>query len=208
MALQSHLYSPAILLPEPRIAQDLRRHRRVQLAISGRFMRADRQEYPCEVKDISVGGASVMSAVLPEAGERVIAYFDQLGGIEGVVGRTFAAGFAFQFRITAYKKEKLAAQITWLMNRDAFPDEAGRQHERVGVNGRKSKLKLEDGVVIDVDVLDVSSSGASLGTSARPAIGSEVFIGKIKAFVRRHHDGGIGLQFAVMQDVNTLRQGF
>ena len=208
MALQSQLYSPAIMLPEPRIAQDLRRHRRIQLALAGRFMRADRQEYPCEVKDISVGGASVTSAVLPEAGERVIAYFDQLGGIEGIVGRTFPTGFAFQFRITAHKKEKLAAQITWLMNRDAFPDEAGRQHERVGVNGRKSKLKLEDGIVIDVDVLDVSSSGTSLGTSARPAIGSEVFIGKIKAFVRRHHDGGVGLQFAVMQDVNALRQSF
>ena len=208
MALQSQLYSPAIMLPEPRIAQDLRRHRRIQLALAGRFMRADRQEYPCEVKDISVGGASVTSAVLPEAGERVIAYFDQLGGIEGIVGRTFPKGFAFQFRITAHKKEKLAAQITWLMNRDAFPDETGRQHERVGVNSRKSKLKLEDGIVIDVDVLDVSSSGTSLGTSARPAIGSEVFIGKIKAFVRRHHDGGVGLQFAVMQDVNALRQSF
>ena len=208
MALQSQLFNPAILLPEPRIAQDLRRHRRVKIALSGRFMRADRQEYPCEVKDISVGGVSVVSSVLPEAGERVIAYFDQLGGIEGVVGRTFITGFAFQFRITAHKKEKLAVQITWLMNRDAFSDEAGRQHERVGVYDRKSKLKLEDGVVIDVDVQDVSSSGASLGTSARPAIGSEVFIGKIKAFVRRHHDGGIGLQFAVMQDVNSLRQGF
>ena len=208
MALQSQSYNPAVRLPEPRIAQDLRRHRRVQLSLPGRFMRADRQEFTCEVKDISVGGASVSCAVNPDVGERVIAYFDQLGGIEGVVGRTFADGFAFQFRITSHKKEKLAAQITWLMNRDDFSDETGRQHERVGLNGRKSKLKFEDGVVIDVDVLDVSSSGTSLGTSARPVIGSEVFIGKIKAFVRRHHDGGIGLQFAVTQDVNALRQGF
>jgi hypothetical protein len=206
MALHAQLFSTAKDRPAPRIAPDLRRHRRVQLTLSGRFMRADRNEYPCELKDISVGGASVSCATGVTIGERIVAYFDQLGGLEGLVTRTFVHGFAMQFKVTAHKKEKLAAQLTWLINRDAFPDDAGRKHERVGIAGRKTKLKLDDGIVIEVDVLDISASGTSLGTSARPPIGSEVLVGKIKAFVRRHHDKGIGLQFAEMQDINALRQ--
>ena len=207
MSVQAQLFNPIAPRQEPRVTPDLRRHRRVQLALSGRFMRADRNEYPLEVKDISVGGASVASPVSVEIGERIVAYVDQLGGFDGLITRTFPGGFAFQFKVTAHKKEKLAAQLTWLINRDAFPEDAGRQHERVGVSDRKTKLKLEEGILIEVDVLDVSAAGASLGTSARPAIGTEVFVGKIKAFVRRHHDKGVGVQFAEMQDLNTLRQG-
>ena len=205
MSLQAQVFSVASR-KEPRVLPDLRRHRRVQLQLQGRFMRADRNEYPCELKDISVDCASIASSTGIEMGERVVAYFDHIGGLEGTVTRTFEGGFAIQFKVTAHKKEKLAAQLTWLINRDAFPEEAGRRHERVGVSGGKTKLKLEEGIVIDVDVLDVSASGASLGTSARPPIGSEVFVGKFKAFVRRHHDKGIGLQFVQMQDLAVLRQ--
>ena len=50
-------------------------------------------------------------------GERVVAYFDHIGGIEGVVVRVFDGGFAFSIAATKHKREKLAAQLTWLANR-------------------------------------------------------------------------------------------
>lgn len=207
MSMHTQLFNAAAPRATPRITPDLRRHRRVQLKLAGRFMRADRNEYPCEIKDISVGGASVTCPVAVEIGERVVAYFEHLGGLDGLVSRTFEGGFACQFKVTSHKKEKLAAQLTWLINRELFPDDAGRQHERVGVSGGKTKLKLDDGIVIEVSVLDVSATGVSLGTSARPAIGSEALVGKLKAYVRRHHDKGIGLQFAEKQDLSALRNG-
>lgn len=205
------LLSPALrrearLSKVPRIVPDLRRHRRVPLLLTGRFMREDRQEYPCELQDISVGGAGIASAVPVQVNERIVAYFEHLGGIEATVTRVYRDGFAVQFKTSAHKREKLAAQITWLINRDAFPEPAGRQHERIGTSGRKARLRTDENITIDVDVLDISSSGASVGTAARTPIGTPVMLGNFKAVVRRHHDQGLGLQFEQMQDVEVLRR--
>ena len=208
MSLHSQVLNRVSARNDSRIIPDLRRHRRVQLVLPGRFMRADRQEFACELKDISVGGASVVSDVAVETGEKIVAYFEHIGGLEGVVTRTLNKGFAFQFKVSAHKREKLAAQLTWLINRDAMPESASRQHERIGTSGRKTKLKLDDGIVIDVDVIDFSEGGASLGTSARPPIGASVFAGKFKAVVRRHHDKGIGVQFTDVNDPEALKHAF
>lgn len=190
------------------IAADLRKHRRVPLSLAGRFMRADRSEYPCRLKNVSVGGAAVTSDNRPEVGERVVVYFDLLGGLEGAVARITSDGFAFVFKVSEHKREKLAAQITWLINKDDFPAEAGRLHERIGTRGRKTTLRVEEGVIIDAELLDLSASGASLGTPARPPIGSFVVTGKTRAIVRRHHEHGIGVQFLSLLSPETLRDRF
>lgn len=208
MAVNAQVFSRTLRRAPAQISPDLRRHRRVQLTLAGRFMRADRHEYTCELRDISVGSASVKSDVPVELGERIVAYFDHLGGLEGKVVRVMDGGFSFVFSVTPHKREKLAAQIMWLINRDEFPDELGRQHERVGTSGRKTLLRLAEGVAIDVHLLDISASGASVATTARPAIGEEVVLGKIRSVVRRHHENGIGVQFLVVQDLNTLRASF
>jgi hypothetical protein len=186
----------------------MRRHRRLPLALRGRFMRADRNEYTCALKNISVGGAAIVTQQIPEAGERVVVYLEQIGGLEGTVARTMPDGFAFVFKVTEHKREKLAAQIMWLVNRDDFPDETERLHERVGTRGRRTTLKVEEGVIIDVELLDLSASGASIGTPARPPIGSFVVAGKTRAIVRRHHEHGIGLQFLALLSPEALRESF
>ncbi|MBN9353236.1 MAG: PilZ domain-containing protein, partial [Hyphomicrobium denitrificans] len=160
-----------------------------------------------QLENISVGGAAVVSPHAPEICERVIAYFDHLGGVEGVVARHTPDGFAFSFKVTEHKREKLAAQIMWLINRSDFPEEAGRLHERVGTRGRRTTLRVED-VIIDVELLDLSASGASLGTPARPPLGSFVVAGKTRAIVRRHHAQGIGVQFLTLQSPEALRDSF
>lgn len=190
------------------IANDLRKHRRLPLSLAGRFMRADRSEYTCRLKNVSVGGAAVIADPAPEVGERVVVYFDHLGGLEGVVARITSDGFAFVFKVTEHKREKLASQITWLINREDFPDAAGRIHERAGTRGRRTTLRVEEGVIIDVELLDLSASGASIGTPARPPIGSLVVAGKTCAVVRRHHEHGIGLQFLSLLTPEALRDRF
>ena len=187
---------------------DLRRQRRVPLELAGRFMRSNREEFSCTLKDISVGGACVATDAKVEAGERIVAYFDHLSGFEGLVSRVTTGGFAFQYKVTEHKREKLAAQIMWLLNRDDYPDETGRQHERTGAGGRMTTLRFDDGMIIDAELLDLSISGASVRTPARPAIGEELVIAKISSVVRRHHADGIGLQFMAVQDEATLRACF
>ena len=51
---------------------DLRRHQRVQVSLLGRYMLADRREYPCQTVDMSPGGVRLTCAVLGELDERVV----------------------------------------------------------------------------------------------------------------------------------------
>jgi hypothetical protein len=208
MAVHSNIIRDMRHLTDALNAGESRKHRRLPLTLSGRFMRADRSEYTCRMRDVSVGGAAVIADDVPETGERVVAYFEHLGGLEGVVTRITPDGFAFVFKVTEHKREKLAAQIMWLVNRDDYPDVTGRVHERVGTRGRRTTLRVEEGVVIDVELLDLSASGASIGTPARPQIGSLVVAGKTRAIVRRHHAHGIGLQFLSLLSPEALRDRF
>lgn len=196
---------PAI---DPRIVPDRRRHRRFALALLGRFMRANKQEFPCKLNDISVGGVSVMAPVEVELGERIIAYFDEIGGLEGHVVRIFPGGFAMALTASQHKRDKLAAQITWLVNQADVGEVAGRRHTRMNVANKTSTLKLADGQAVDCRVLDVSLSGASIGTEARPPIGSEVIFGKLRCRVMRYHERGIGVQFLDIPDPEALRRYF
>lgn len=195
MAPHSQVLTPAQSFIQPAFQGDLRRHRRVPLELAGRFMRENRDEFACKLKDISVGGAYVETGAQVEISERVIAYFEDLGGIEGKVSRKTDLGFAFQFSVSDHKREKLAAQITWLLNRSDFPEELSRQHDRMTARGRRTTMRFDDGMLIDVELIDISASGASIRTPARPLIGEEVTLGKVRAAVRRHHPDGLGVQF-------------
>lgn len=197
------------ILSAPQTALDRRRHRRLQVTLLGRFMRANKQEYPCKLVDISVGGAAIMSPVALEMGERVVAYFDHIGGIEGTVVRQFDGGFAIELIASQHKREKLAAQITWLINRHEL-GVAGenRRHERTKLASGMATLKLDEGVSVQVSVKDISMSGASISTPARPPIGAEVQLGKLRGRVVRHHPEGIGLQFLDIQQPEALRKYF
>jgi hypothetical protein len=197
--------SGSILVRTP---ADRRRHKRVALTLLGRFMRANKQEFPCKLHDVSAGGAAIMAPVEVEEGERIVAYFDQLGGLEGTVTRLFDGGFAIQLIATQHKREKLVAQLTWLINRNELTGEDERKHERIAPKNTESMMKLDEGIVIPVRVLDVSISGASIGTEARPPIGQDILLGKLRAVVVRHHSKGIGVRFRDIQNPAALRNHF
>lgn len=194
--------SPARIIP------DRRRYKRVHLNLLGRFMRQDGREYPCKLNDISVGGASLYSPIPVVMGERVIAYIDQIGRVEGNVIRVFEDGFAMDIQATAHRREKMAAQLTWLVNRQDLKIADARRHERLVPKNDISDLKLDDGIVIQCRLLDVSLSGASLETTARPKLGHEVLLGKLNARVTRHHENGIGVEFLDIQNPSALRKYF
>lgn len=204
---QASLLNSSIRL-DTRIVPDRRRHKRFQVALLGRFMRANKQEFPCRLNDISVGGAAVMSPIEVEVGERIVAYFDEIGGLEGEVARVFEGGFGMRFHVSQHKREKLAAQITWLVNKSELGDAAGRRHKRIEVVNKTSSLKLADGTTVDCRVLDVSLSGASIGTPVRPTVGEVVMLGKMRCKVMRYHERGIGVQFLDIPDPEALRRYF
>lgn len=183
------------------------RHRSVRLALIGRFMRASKAEYPAKTTRISVAELSLATAVRPAEDERIIAYFEHVGGLEGVVSRIYEAGFDLRLNITTRKREKLAAQLTWLLNRGEIAGLEERRHERFAVGNKTLHILFEDGRSSACRILDISVSGASIETSLRPEIGSDILVGKQRAVVRRHHDQGIGVQFMQEQEADRL-EGF
>ena len=68
-----------------------RRHQRVKVRLAGRFMRSDRKEFDCEAIDASPGGIAFSSDAGVQPGERIVAYLNQIGRIEGTVARRFLA---------------------------------------------------------------------------------------------------------------------
>jgi hypothetical protein len=193
-----------------RIAPDRRRHKRIAVELLGRFMRENKQDHPCKLIDISAGGAAIkpMSAIVLAAGERVVAFFDHIGGIEGTMVREFDGGFAFKLIATQHKREKLAAMLTWLANRSELDGTDERRHERIVPNSGRQQLQLAEGILLECEVLDISISGASIGTPARPVLGTEVMLGKLRARVVRHHAQGFGVQFIDTQNQTALRGQF
>jgi hypothetical protein len=160
------------------------------------------------LNDISVGGAAINSPIEVDAGERIVVYFDHLGGLEGHVIRLFEGGFAMQFKITSHKREKLAAQLTWLINRDVLSSSTQRQHDRLSVEDRSHSVVLDSGETLDCRVVDVSISGASLNMDVRPPVGTILTLGRLRARVMRHHEQGIGVRFIDIQEPEALRRHF
>ena len=191
----------------PLILPDRRRYKRHTVNLHGRYMRASKQELPCKLIDISAGGVAISTAEVVDLGERIVAYFDHLGSLEGQVVRRFDGGFGMPIIASRSRREKLAAQITWLINRDVLTAQEMRQHDRTPVN-KPMTLRLPDDMVVNVRVLDVSVSGASIATEHRPMLGQEVMLGRLRAKVVRHHSEGIALQFADVQQTETVRRNF
>jgi hypothetical protein len=194
----------------PAAEADKRLHRRFALTLAGRFMRADKTEFPCEVIDVSAGGVALKAANAAQlsVGEKIIVYLDRLGGLEGELVRHVDGGFAIKLSATQNKREKLAAQITWLLNEKDIDGAAARRHDRIPVGNRSAMLTIAEGVVVSCLILDVSLSGASIALPVKPDIETEVKLGRLRAVVVRHHSEGVGLQFMEILDAATMRAYF
>ncbi len=196
-----------------RIVSDRRRHKRVAVELLGRFMRENKQEHACKLIDISAGGAAIkpLSPVPVTIGERVVAFFEHVGGIEGSVTRSLEGGFAMKLASSRHKRDKLADTLTWLANRVELDGAQERRHERIVPTSGRQKLHLAEGIVLECQLLDISVSGASIGdTPARPPIGMEITLGNnnLRARVVRHHAQGFGVQFLDMQNHASIRRQF
>src|SRR5439155_10687239 len=130
------------------------------------------------VVDMSPGGMAVIAPVNGKAGERVIAYIDHIGRLEGSIVRQFANGFAMTISATPRKRDKLAAQLTWLANRHILGLPEDRRHGRVAPRNPAARLILANGVNLACCVIDISQSGAAIATNQRPDLGSPVTIGR------------------------------
>lgn len=183
-----------------------RQHQRVKVLLHGRLMLSDRSEHRCQVVDMSPGSAFLATEGAGQIGERVIAYVDHIGRIEGKISRVMPDGFALELNTTPRKKAKLAAQLTWLANKHELDLPEDRRHERIAPRNPAGVLSLEDGRQYRCRIIDLSLSGAAIEIDVRPAIGTQVTLGNMRGQVVRHFEEGIAIEFAVVQRRESLKQ--
>src|SRR5262249_26496125 len=133
----------SLILP---LSEERRRFQRVRVNLLGRYMLADRREFPCQVTDMSPGGMALVAPVTGQLQERVIAYVDHVGRLEGVITRHFQNGFAMTIAATSRKRDKLAAQLTWLANRNILGLPEDRRHGRITPRNPAGRLILANGI--------------------------------------------------------------
>jgi hypothetical protein len=192
-----------VILP---LSEERRRFQRVRVNLLGRYMLADRREFPCQVTNMSPGGMALVAPVGGQVGERVIAYVDHVGRLEGKISRQLENGFAMTIGATARKRDKLAAQLTWLANRHILGLPEDRRHGRVTPCNPAARLILPNGVNVACRVIDISESGAAIATDQRPELGVVVTVGKTSGRVVRLLEDGFAIEFIRLQHPDFLEE--
>jgi len=174
---------------------DTRAFQRVVVNLQGRLMLADLSEFDCKAIDMSPGDIHFQCTAFPQVGERIIAYVDHIGRLEGAVVKLVDHGFIVTLQATERKREKLAAQLTWLANKQELGLPEDRRHERIAPRSARSELGLDDGRVYPCRIIDLSMSGAAVEIEVRPAMGTPVRLGNMRGRIVRHFQEGVAIEF-------------
>lgn len=177
-----------------------RRYVRVPVELGGRlFVPRDGREGPCQIVEMSPIGARVRTEIIPEAGTQVVLYIEGFGRFEADVARSDWDGFGASFHCSLLKQDRVAERLNAISNQGGPPaaDPGGlamRRHERVS-DGGIAHFTRANGETVPCEVIDLSLSGVSLRTEAKPQVGEAVTIGQMSGRVVRHHDTGIAVEF-------------
>ncbi len=180
--------------PTPAQSEDeRRRYRRVDLTIKARVLKANGEEEPCLVVNISAGGALLKAVNPPAAGENVVLYIDEVGRHEGQVIRSAKHFFAVDYRGRRAKTKRTADNLTHTLNNRQMKLDR-RNSPRIRQD-QPTVLTLESGESIACEILDISLTGASIAIDPRPELGVKVTVGRMVGKVVRRHEKGVGIVF-------------
>ena len=104
-------------------------------------------------------------------------------------------GFAMTFNATVRKRDKIADQLTWLINRHLLGDDGQRQSERIKPRRIDYRLSVGNLAECDVKIIDVSRTGVAVETGMEPPLGTRVIIGSTRGKVVRSFNRGFAIEF-------------
>ncbi|MFT3723970.1 MAG: PilZ domain-containing protein [Hyphomonadaceae bacterium] len=178
---------------------DRRKYRRVNWAVRVRGLTGEGEEFTCTTVDVCAGGLRINLARPLSQGENLVLYIDDIGRVEGVVARVLnEIGYAIEFKVPPRKRDKIADQLTWLINKGRLGLSDEREAERRPGGGQVTAV-YGKGTSIVCAVADVSIFGVALKTSgARPMIGDRVQVGERAGTCVRYIEGGFAVDFRTM----------
>ena len=190
--------------PPAPVREERRRFQRVKVHLLGRYMLQDHREFPCQVVNMSPGGLAMYAPGIGTVGERVIAYLDHIGRVEGKITRLIDNGFAMTVSATPRKRDKLAAQLTWLANRQILNLPEDRRHDRIvprNPNGRADARRRQQDAMPYHRPVAVGRRGQR---RQKPEVGTAVSLGRVQARVVRHLEEGFAIEFVHAQLPDTV----
>ncbi len=158
-------------------------------------MLPDRSEHECMTVDMSPGGVLLRAPVAGNVNDRVVAYLETVGRVEGKIARKTVDGFAMTINATIRRRDKLAAQLTWLANRSELGLPEDRRHERFVPRNPHARLVTASGAELMVRLIDVSLSGAALNTDTPFNKGDLILLNQTPAKVVRVFERGVAVEF-------------
>ncbi|QCI97786.1 PilZ domain-containing protein [Agrobacterium larrymoorei] len=176
----------------------------VSVGLSGRLMLPSEDEFDCTATEMTAETAKFTCFARPSRGERIIAYLQHIGRLEGKVATLTPDGFTISIAATERKREKLAAQLAWIAKRQALGLPEDRRHDRLSPRNPKAELMLNDGNLVPCRIIDLSLSGAAIEIDIRPEMGSNVRLGNMAGRIVRHFMEGVAIEFDSVQSKDAL----
>jgi PilZ domain len=177
-------------------ARERRRFRRLPIVVGGRMLDPEGREHDCRTADISPGDIRIATPKPPPVGAQIVLYLDTFGRMTGRVVRKCGDGeVAIIFDFSAYKREKLAEQLTIAINKDLGISEPAKPAITPD-GGRTIRIEHEAGDAYEGNIVDFSLSGVTVHSRrAAPPIGAWVRIGGVYGRVARLIEGGFAVDF-------------
>lgn len=153
----------------------------------------DEHDFYAVTADLSMQGVRLRSARIPRHGDVLECRIRNVDPFEGRVVQTSAVDFTV--KVGGSSPGTVARQLLEAA-RQQIDDKTGvRTHRRI-VPGRSAiSVVLEDERTFEAEILNVSASGAAIGTSEAVALGSLIVLGCTHARVMRAFVGGFGAAF-------------
>jgi len=183
------------------------------ICIPGRFSLAskrdvygNRRQFACRVVNASQQTMRLTTPVVGPVKERVIAYFHELGKIQGTIIRVMLDGIVIKTVASADERGRLLRKLAWLEQNKNYNVPDMRQHKRIVPQDPISTMIFSDGSMLSCFVIDMSASGVAVSADVTPEIGAVLAIGKVAGTVVRHFEDGFAVQFKHLQPLNTLER--
>jgi hypothetical protein len=175
--------------------ENRRKYERAAVSLDGQlFVPAEESEQPCQIVDLSAGGARVVCEDVPPVATYVILYVNGFGRFPAVTTRYEDGAMGLRFDMTELKRDRLIAQIRAYLQAGITGVTDLRRYHRMSAPAEGMFLRA-DGREAHCNIRDVSLQGVFLETSSRPLIGEVIRLGHHHGRVMRHEPEGIAIQF-------------
>jgi len=175
---------------------------RLKTNLLGRYMLADRREFPCAIVDVAGDHLTISGPEHGALGETVIVYIDQLGRVEGKIARHLDGGFAVKLHGGRRATEKLTRRVGELQGNARSPPPERRREPRIKPDNQGPDKQAGAAA----QVVNLSLFGAEIKIDERPPIGALVQIGRLRGRVVRHSKSGVAIEFVDKKDDATLTE--